>query len=379
MKKQPKVSVIVPIYNVEKYLRQCLDSIVGQTMRDIEIILVNDGSTDDSPAIIEEYAKKDPRIKVIDKANGEYGKACNDGIDAATGEYIGLVESDDWIEPDMYETLYKIAKTHDLDVVKCSFYFYDAKKREDTDICKLPEPDVEQFITPRRRPIIFMAWPSVWSAIYRRDFLNEKKIRFLESPGASYQDTAFNFKIWAMANTAYLTRRPLIHYRTGHESQSLKSTEKVFAVCDEFKEIERFMADYPDLFVRLIKIFNRVKWGACCWNYRRLEGNNREAFHQRMADEFTPIIKNKQIELFDFNWRDVIKMRLFLDPASVWLKTKYRLLGMGRWLVKTKCDNYVKSWHFLFGLIRLGQRPLICKGIIGFEVGNIEGTDYKII
>ena len=114
----PKVSVVIPIYNAENYLRQCLNSIVGQTLRDIEIICVDDGSTDTSLSIIHEYAQKDPRIKVISKPNSGYGHSMNVGLDAATGEYFGIVDSDDYILPEMYETLYYYAHKDDLDVYK---------------------------------------------------------------------------------------------------------------------------------------------------------------------------------------------------------------------------------------------------------------------
>ena len=119
---QPKVSIIVPTYNVEPYLRECLDSICRQTLKDIEIICVNDGSTDGSLAIINEYATRDSRIVVLDGPNGGYGKGMNRGLDRATGEYIGIVEPDDFIALTMYEDLYAIASEHDLDFVKADFY-----------------------------------------------------------------------------------------------------------------------------------------------------------------------------------------------------------------------------------------------------------------
>ena len=102
-KHQPIVSILVPCYNVEAYLRECLDSIVNQTLTDIEIICINDGSTDGTLGIIKEYAAKDKRIKIIDKENEGYGKSMNRGLDAATGEYVGIVESDYLDEPDMFE------------------------------------------------------------------------------------------------------------------------------------------------------------------------------------------------------------------------------------------------------------------------------------
>ena len=106
-----KVSVIVPVYNVEKYLTQCLDSLVNQTLKDIEIIIVNDESPDNSQAIIDKYAKRYPKIiKAYKKKNGGLSDARNYGIERATGDYIGFVDSDDFVELDMYEDLYKAAK-----------------------------------------------------------------------------------------------------------------------------------------------------------------------------------------------------------------------------------------------------------------------------
>ena len=105
----PKISIIVPIYNVRAYLPQCLDSIIAQTFSDVEIICVDDGSNDGSENIVDEYAAGDSRIVAIHKPNAGYGAAMNTGLDAATGEYIGIVESDDCITPEMYERLYNLA------------------------------------------------------------------------------------------------------------------------------------------------------------------------------------------------------------------------------------------------------------------------------
>ncbi|MDD3668893.1 MAG: glycosyltransferase [Alphaproteobacteria bacterium] len=347
MKKHLRLSVIVPICNVEKYLRQCLDSIVASTLKDLEIILINDGSKDNSLVIMQEYAKRDKRIKIIDKPNEGYGKTMNRGLDIAAGDYIGIVESDDWIEPDMYETLYNLAKKHKVDIAKGRFFQFDDKTGETEHLSSLPEYDAEQVINPRERPAIFTTGASIWSAIYRRDFLNDNKIRFLESPGASYQDTGFNFKVWAMAKSAYLTMKPLLHYRVGHASQSVKSKDKVFCICDEFKEIERYMADKKKKFHALEKIFNRVKYGCYKWNYNRLDGENREAFRKAMASELSEAVKNDKIELIDFSYRDRVKLQKFFQPDSIRLKTEYIFAEIGRWFVKTKNRHGMKRWYIL--------------------------------
>ena len=105
-----KVSVIIPVYNVEEYLEECMESVIHQTLKEIEILCVNDGSTDHSLQILEQYAKKDDRIRIISQKNGGYGKAMNQGLDAASGEYIGIVEPDDYVPLNMYEDLYRKAK-----------------------------------------------------------------------------------------------------------------------------------------------------------------------------------------------------------------------------------------------------------------------------
>ena len=111
-----KVSVVVPIYKVERYLGNCIESLIGQTLKDIEIILVDDGSPDNCPSICDEYAAKDGRIKVIHKPNGGVSAARNDGLKAATGEYIIFCDSDDWMELDAFEVLYEAATTNDSDI-----------------------------------------------------------------------------------------------------------------------------------------------------------------------------------------------------------------------------------------------------------------------
>ncbi len=119
----PEISIIVPVYNMEQFLQRCLDSILSQTFQDIEVILVNDGSTDNSGQICREYAGKDPRIVLIDKENGGLSSARNAGLDAAKGEYVGFVDSDDHIAPNMYQLLYENLVKYGADISICSFYF----------------------------------------------------------------------------------------------------------------------------------------------------------------------------------------------------------------------------------------------------------------
>lgn len=127
-----KVSIIVPTFNVEPYLKECMESITHQTLEDIEIICINDGSTDGSLAILKSYAEKDSRIKLVDKENGGYGIGMNIGFGLATGEYIGIVEPDDFVPVNMFGDLYDIASKNDLDWVKADFIAFSVPQ---TAIC----------------------------------------------------------------------------------------------------------------------------------------------------------------------------------------------------------------------------------------------------
>ncbi|GHT50673.1 hypothetical protein AGMMS49990_03490 [Endomicrobiia bacterium] len=291
MKQDFKVSIIVPVYNVDKYLRKCLDSIVGQTLKDREIIIINDGSTDSSLEIIKEYEAKDTSIKIIDKQNEGYGKTVNKGLDIARGEYIGIVESDDWVEPNMFEKLYNTAKLYNVDIVKSAHYEYNSKNQRMV-LSSIPWRNLNKVITPIEESSIFHCGIQVWSYIYRKTFLNRNEIRFLETAGASYQDISFNFKVLSLAKSAYFLKDAFVHYRSDSVSSSINSKDKVFCVCDEFKEISNFLDERPAIKSKIKTICNRYKFGSYRWNYYRLNGKNRDLFAKRMKSEFKRDIEN---------------------------------------------------------------------------------------
>lgn len=242
-----KISVVVPVYNVEKYLKECIDSIINQTLEDIEIICVNDGSTDSSLEILNDYAKKDSRIIVINKSNSGYGHTMNMGLNAATGEYVGIIESDDFADKNMFEDLYKLAKEYDADIVKGDWYNYWSKNKFARKNNRISSAKALKLTNSKQDKSLLRINPSVWSAIYKKEFLNKYNIRFLETPGASYQDLAFSFKVFALAEKVILTDKAYLYYRQDNMNSSVKSKTKVYCVCDEYEEIDRFLEEYPDL------------------------------------------------------------------------------------------------------------------------------------
>lgn len=270
-----KISVLVPCYNVEKYLSTCLDSILNQTLSDIEIICINDGSTDNTSEILKSYSRKDTRVKILLKSNSGYGDSMNRALDIASGEYIGIVESDDFIEPDMYQILYLKAKEFDLDISRACYFEYKFGKDYPVYNEWVPKNIVHN---PNENYAAFAQAPSIWCAIYRRSWLNENLIRFLPTPGASYQDTSFAFKCYACCKRLLITDKPLLHYRLDNEASSVNNPGKVFCVCDEWREIFRFVRSDKRRFAHLFSIMPELQFSCYKWNYRRLSSKFRTKF-----------------------------------------------------------------------------------------------------
>lgn len=226
----PKVSVIVPVYNREQYLRQCVDSICMQTLRDIEIILVDDGSTDGSANICDEYAGKDLRVRVVHKQNAGMGAAYNTGIAAARGEYIGFVESDDWIEPEMYEKLYTKAIEEDVDIVKSLFTRVEGEQRRMKN--QYGNPYGSQVFHRRienvleNAPTLAYGHYSTWSAIYRRQFLRDFGILWPERPGGSMSDIDFHWRTYTQVRSFYLLAASYYNYRLDVADSSINQGYK---------------------------------------------------------------------------------------------------------------------------------------------------------
>ena len=190
----PKISIIMPSFNVAPYIRECMDSVLAQTLSDIEVIVVDADSTDGTREILEEYAQKDSRVVILEDDKKSTGYANNKALDYATGEYIGIVETDDYIVAEMYEKLYFYAQKYKAEVVKAdydSFSTVQGKRFFVTHNLLGEKKKYYQVLSPRKNRYVFWAEMFNWAGIYRRDFLNQYQIRHQETPGASFQDNGF--------------------------------------------------------------------------------------------------------------------------------------------------------------------------------------------
>lgn len=283
---KPCVSVIVPVYNVEKHLDLCLESVSRQTLDNIEILVIDDGSTDNSGEIAEKHASKNKKMRVIHKANEGYGKTMNLGLNIARGEFIGILESDDWCSPIMFERLYKLGKVHDVEVIKSDYYIWNSEKDQAYFQTIAKKTEYNQVINIKENYRLLLMTPSIWSAIYKLSFLCKNKINFLETPGASYQDTSFAHKVYCMAKRVYLINEAYIYYRSDNSESSVNNQNKIFSVCDELEESKKFFTENN---ADLLPLLERVRYGVYMWNYKRLNDEGKKNFLPKMREDFLKI------------------------------------------------------------------------------------------
>ena len=312
-----KVSIVVPIYNAAKYLRGCLDSLMSQSLKSLEIILVNDGSTDDSLDIAKEYAKLDKRFKILNKYNTGYGDSMNKGIKMAKGEYIGIVEPDDFCAISMFEKLLNIAEKNQVDIARGGYYHYSNNETQKTEPIYMKKK--KGVINPLQDYGAFYETPAIWSAIYRRDFLEDNKIEFLNTPGASYQDAGFHFKTLACAGRIAYIDEPLYYYRVDNPNSSVKSYKKIMAIVKEYESIEEFISKLKDSKL-LMEYCQVAKFGRYHWNLLRLDKNDSKNFAKFMKNTFKEKRKLGLVKKQFFPKKYWVSLRaLLLLPTSMYI------------------------------------------------------------
>jgi len=230
-----ELSIIVPVYNLVELLPRCIDSILNQTFRNFELILVNDGSTDHSSAVCHEYAKKDARVRVIDKVNGGVASARNAGLDVAEGTYVGFVDNDDYIHPNMYEILIDTARTYSSTIVVCDFL----KVNEETSLSDHLSPRINQmthFDYLEASDQLFsdnrVTFVCPWNKLYRRELFTE--IRY--EVGSITDDETVAHKLYYLSKKTTYIKAALYYYVQRPESQmgtfSIKRFDAVYALKD---------------------------------------------------------------------------------------------------------------------------------------------------
>ena len=306
----PRLSIIVPIYNVEKYLSRCIESILNQTFKDFELILVNDGSTDNCKEICEKYKRMDSRIIVANKKNGGLSSARNLGIDISKGDYIGFVDSDDFIDVHMYEILLNTINAYDSDIVICDYYKvneYDIKKYEkmksnnkDINVENINNIDAIERIITRDIKIVV-----AWNKIYKRSLFDN--LRYKE--GVICEDEFLAHRIFYKCNKVSIINQKLYYYiqRKGsiiNSPFSSKDFDKIYAIKDRVdflnekkitNLIDKAEKSFMDYFVwNYFTGYQRL--GNIEYELKRLKKEFNSVFYRILDNKFISL--NEKITLF---------------------------------------------------------------------------------
>jgi len=312
-----KVSVIIPVYNVEKYLRQCLDSVINQTLKDIEIICVNDGSTDNSLKILEEYASKDNRIKVLNQKNSGAGAARNLGMGIAKGVYLSFIDADDFIDPKMYEILYNKIEQTKTDIVICNFQYVD----KDGQIFHNKELELEYNRFEKCGEFSCETHPfevlnrfqhAPWNKLFRADFIKENKIKFHELKRAN--DLFFVRCAMVTARRICCTNDKLIFYRLSDTSLQGTNYNNPYCIIETLCALKEFMVQ-KGLYQKLLSEFKYLIIGDIDYTIRSIKGR----FFAYI--KFVNYIKKNVLKKLDLN-KDEIKI---YPPIKVMISRIFNL------------------------------------------------------
>lgn len=324
----PKISIIVPIYNVADYMERCISSLVSQTIKDIQIIAVNDGSTDSSLEIIQEFALKDKRIQVIDKENGGVSSARNIGLQHASGEFIGFVDPDDWVDEGMYAEMYNTAQQDNADIVMCSYIreFGTHSKEKEFPLpakIKYTNDEVQEKIMRRiigpldeeiANPEMLDAWGTVWSKLYRTDLIKKNELFFTDlATIGTNEDSLFNIHATYHAEVFIFINKPFYHYwrqNTGSITSGYKPG-LIDKWCVLFYKIESFLKEknLDSKYFRALS--NRISINTLGLGLNELSKSNNSTSKQKLKNlsyivNHQLILKSfQQLELkhFPFLWK----------------------------------------------------------------------------
>ncbi len=379
---EPKITVIVPIYKVEKYLVQCIDSILNQTLKDIEVILVDEGDLDACRYIIDHYEQTDSRVRTIHEKNGGYGASVNKGINIATGEYISIIESDDFIDPNMFKEVYDYAKSLDADVVKMPYFEYWDKTNyndEKIQLChwyaktkNIPENCT---FSIEEQPILVAIHPSIWSALYKTQYIKDKNIKCIEAKGAGYVDNHFRMQTLCQTNKIAWLKKPFNYYRLSNPEASA-TLYNIGTFIQRWADVHKlFEEKFPKKQESLSKYFIVEEWiNTFCRLYRNEYFITKEqcdllinnlSYIQKKDIEDSPVLKRREKTVLLQFKKYPERLKVYIDSNNIKntsnYRTLYKLTFLGLDLLKIKAKNLYKWKIVLLGFIPfvLSKRKLL--------------------
>lgn len=341
----PLVSILIPVFNVEQHLRRCLDSVLGQTLTDIQVVVVNDASPDGSEAIIQEYIAKDPRITYIKHSeNRGRGGARNTCVANATAQYIGFVDADDWVEPQMFEILYKQAKIQRCDIVSCGYKRHDEAGNYLSDRSFTPQ------ILKGHEPVfaLFNGSGSVahtpWNKIYHRRLFDEHKIVFPER--CNFEDYATITKLVGVSERYLVTNEPLYNYIINETSRSMRNRD--VAIKSYFDALDSLRSFFIEL-----GLFEEIKTGFYNYFLSQIKFNISTLL---ITDE-----KERQAYIFDLITHGMGRINLREVLETIGLETILQMMNF---------EDVIKQTRELLS-IHMQQQEIITKQQQLLENSNV--------
>ena len=299
------VSVIVPFYNVENYIEKCLGTLVNQTLEDIEIILVNDGSTDRSMVVVKKFLERYPdKITYLEKENGGLSDARNYALPYAKGEYIAFLDSDDYVEKTMYKDMYELAKKEDSDMVECNFYWeYPDKKKEDVGV-----------VYNGKKEMLEKVRVVAWNKLIKKEVLEKSKVTFPK--GYRYEDVEFTYKLIPYLDKVSFLKKPCKHYIQREGSISNNQNERNKEIFDVLEHVIDFYKEndlYDEYKDELEYIYIRY---AFCSSLLRIVKIKDEFVQRKLLD-----LTWEKVNTTFPNWKKNPVLKKKKDLKSIYLKT----------------------------------------------------------
>lgn len=299
---KPKISVVIPVYNTQDYLEECLKSVEKQTLKNIEIICVNDGSTDSSAEILEDHKNKDKRIKIITQENAGLAQARNAGMEVAQGEYIAFLDSDDFMLPYAYQFLYDSAKKYDVDVLEFGVYTFPDGTEFDRSKVKYDFPKV----TFRKRienqnpfETLNLGQCTVWNKLWKNSFIKENNLSFKKGimPG---EDSLFNWVSLPLVRRCARDENKLYCYRVGRKGSIMDKVKNMKTISNSIDMIEEIISHYPERFkfeggdIKVVGIIMHLTYDKIL---RGLDGEDRLYYSKKIVEITENFIQRYNVNL----------------------------------------------------------------------------------
>ena len=363
--KNPDISVIVPVYNVENYLEQCLNSILNQTFSNIEIICVNDGSKDSSRKILEEYKKRDYRIKIVDKENRGLSSARNAGLKYAQGEFISFIDSDDWIDKTMLEKLYKNITGLNTDIAICAVHQFDERKQIIDDSNKYytleffdKSFDDRAFCYKDTKPFLMDVCVMAWNKLYRKSLIDRCSAKFPE--GLIFEDGPFFFSLFFKTQRVSIVRDFLYYYRINRNGSIVQKAGKKYIDIIDIAELMLAEINKIDDAQEIRELFCKKKAEDFIYRFEHLKIKYKNKFAKKLKEK-SSLTKEEYFPQSVLKGGFLYNYYLFqgLKTGNIFefYKRKYKMKSMYKFMEILYKEDGVYFFKYKNNVIRLKKHP----------------------